>query len=195
MRKALYFLGIMDDADTQWLIRHGTRRRLAPGDLLIEEGKPAEWLYFVLDGTLVVFTRGVARLAVLKPGDVVGEVSFVDSRPPSASVRAEVASQVGAVPRAALSEKLREDIGFAARFYRSVAVFLADRLRTRTGSLGAGRLEFAENVEADDEIPVHLLEGLSTAGLRFAEMQRREWGGAQAEQVRRGEAAAGPPDL
>ena len=195
MRKALYFLGIMDDADTQWLIRHGTRRRLAPGDLLIEEGKPAEWLYFVLDGALVVFTRGVPRLAVLKAGDVVGEVSFVDSRPPSASVRAEVASQVGAVPRTALSEKLREDIGFASRFYRSVAVFLADRLRTRTGSLGAGRLEFAENEEAEDEIPVHLLEGLSTAGLRFAEMQRREWGGAQAERARGDEAAAGPRDV
>ncbi len=195
MRKALYFLGIMDDADTQWLIRHGTRRRLAPGDLLIEEGKPAEWLYFVLDGTLVVFTHGVARLAVLKAGDVVGEVSFVDSRPPSASVRAEVLSQVGAVPRTALIGKLREDIGFAARFYRSVAVFLADRLRTRTGSLGAGRLEFVENVEAEDEIPVHLLEGISTAGLRFAEMQRREWGGAQAERVGGDAAASAPPDL
>jgi CRP/FNR family transcriptional regulator, cyclic AMP receptor protein len=176
MRKALYFLGIMDDADTQWLIRHGTRRTLAPGDLLIEEGKRQEWLYFVLDGALVVSTRAVSSVAVLKAGDVVGEISFVDSRPPSASVRAEAPSQVGAVPRAALSKKLREDVGFAARFYRSLAVFLADRLRTTTGSLGAGKLQFAEDVEDEDELASHLLEGISTAGLRFAEMQRREWG-------------------
>jgi CRP-like cAMP-binding protein len=176
MRKALYFLGIMDDADTQWLIRHGTRRTLAPGELLIEEGKPQEWLYFVLDGALVVSTRTVSSIAVLKAGDVVGEISFVDSRPPSASVRADAPSQVGAVPQAALNKKLREDVGFAARFYRSLAVFLADRLRTTTGSLGAGKLQFAEDVEDEDELASHLLEGISTAGLRFAEMQRRDWG-------------------
>lgn len=181
MRKALYFLGVMDDADTEWLIRHGTRRTLAPGELLIEEGKPAEWLYFVLDGAFVVSTRTAASVAVLKAGDVIGEISFVDSRPPSANVRAEVPSQVGAVPRAALSAKLGEDVGFAARFYRSLAVFLADRLRTTTGSLGAGRLQLAEGVEDEDELASHLLEGLSTAGLRFAEMQRREWGSSLAE--------------
>jgi CRP/FNR family transcriptional regulator, cyclic AMP receptor protein len=181
MRKALYFLGILDDADTQWLIRHGTRRSLAPGELLIEEGKPAECLYFVLDGAFVVSTRSMASVAVLKAGDVVGEVSFVDSRPPSASVRAQVPSRVGAVPRAALSAKLREDLGFAARFYRSLAVFLADRLRTTTGSLGAGTLQLAENVEDEDELASHLLEGLAAAGLRFADMQRREWGGSLAQ--------------
>lgn len=181
MKKALYFLGIMDDADTEWLIRHGTRRTLAPGELLIEEGKPAEWLYFVLDGAFVVSTRTAASVAVLKAGDVVGEISFVDARPPSASVRAEVPSKVGAVPRAALSAKLREDVGFAARFYQSLAVFLADRLRATTGSLGAGKLQLAENVEDEDELASHLLEGLSTAGLRFAEMQRREWGSSLAE--------------
>ena len=176
MRKALYFLGILDDADTQWLIRHGTRRTVAPGTLLIEEGTPTEWLFFVLDGAFVVSTRTASSVAVLKAGDVVGEISFVDSRPPSASVRAEVESRVGAVPRAVLSEKLRQDLGFAARFYRSLAVFLADRLRTRTGSLGEGKLRLAETEEDEDEIPSHLLEGVSTAGLRFAEMQRREWG-------------------
>lgn len=180
MRKALYFLGILDDADTQWLIRHGTRRVLAPGELLIEEGKASEWLYFVLDGAFVVSTRTMASVAVLKAGDVIGEISFVDARPPSASVRADVRSEVGAVPRAALSAKLHEDVGFAARFYRSLAVFLADRLRTTTGSLGAGRLQLEESVEDEDELATHLLEGLSVAGLRFADMQRREWGGPSA---------------
>ena len=91
-------------------------------------------------------------------------------------MRAEVESRVGAVPRAVLSEKLRQDLGFAARFYQSLAVFLADRLRTRTGSLGEGKLRLAEDEEDEDEVPSHLLEGVSTAGLRFAEMQRREWG-------------------
>jgi len=177
MRKALYFLGVLDDADTEWLIRNGTRRTVPAGTVLIEEGKPTGWLYFVLDGAFVVYTRTAPSVATLKAGDVIGEISFVDARPPAASVRTEVESKVGAVPRAVLSEKLRADVGFAARFYQALAVFLADRLRTTTGALGGGQLRLDENVEDEDELAPHLLDSVSMAGFRFAEMQRREWGG------------------
>jgi CRP-like cAMP-binding protein len=97
---------------------------------LIEQGKPTDWLYFVLNGALEVYTRGTPRIAMLKVGDVVGEISFVDARPPTATLRAEVESRVGAIPRGLIMERIRENIGFAARFYQSIAIFLADRLRT-----------------------------------------------------------------
>ena len=176
MRKALYFLGILDDKDTEWMIRNGTKMKIAPGTVLIEQGKPTEWLYFVLDGAFIVYTRNAPRIATLKAGEVVGEISFVDSRPPTASVRAEVECKVGAVPRRVLNEKLEEDVGFAARFYQSIAVFLADRLRTTVGSLGVQKLELVESIEDTDELASHLLGNVSMAGTRFAEMQRRDWG-------------------
>lgn len=176
MRKALYFLGILDDADTQWIIRNGTKKTVQPGTVIIEEGKPTDWLYFVLDGEFVVYTRAVASVAVLKAGEVIGEISFVDARPPTASVRAQVESKVGAVPRTALVRKLRSDIGFAARFYESLAVFLADRLRTTNRALETKKLQLGEDVEDVDELPAHLLDNMSMAGTRFAEMQRRDWG-------------------
>lgn len=176
MRKALYFLGVLDDRDVDWMIRHGRKITLAPGAQLVEQGKDTEWLYFVLDGALVVHTPAVPRVAVLKAGEVVGEISFVDERPPVAGVRAEVESKVGAIPRAALADKLRQDVGFAARFYQALAVFLADRLRTTTGNLGARTLQLDEGVEDTDELAAHLMANVSMAGLRFAEMQRRQWG-------------------
>lgn len=176
MRKALYFLGILDDSDVAWMMRNGKKMTVGPGTVLIEQGKPTDWLYFVLDGALVVYTRSAPRIAVLKAGEVVGEVSFVDSRPPTANVRAEVESKLGAIPRPVLTEKLQEDIGFAARFYQSLSVFLADRLRTTVGSLGVQELVLDENVEDVDELAPHLLDNVSMAGTRFAEMQRREWG-------------------
>ena len=176
MRKALYFLGILNDTDTEWMIRNGTKMKIAPGTVLIEQGKPAEWLYFVLDGAFIVYTRSAPRIAALKAGEVVGEISFVDSRPPTASVRADVESKVGAIPRSALTEKLHEDIGFASRFYQSIAVFLADRLRTTVGSLGVQELGLDESIEDADELASHLLGNVSMAGTRFAEMQRRDWG-------------------
>jgi CRP-like cAMP-binding protein len=176
VRKALYFLGILDDADVEWLMRNGTSRTVPAGTVLIEEGKAAESLFFVLDGAFAVYTRNAPSVATLKAGEIVGEISFVDSRPPTASVRAEVESKVGAVPRAALAGKLRDDVAFAARFYRSLAVFLADRLRTTVGTLGGGKLQLDESIEDEDELATHLLEGVSMAGLRFAEMQRGRWG-------------------
>jgi CRP/FNR family transcriptional regulator, cyclic AMP receptor protein len=181
VRKALYFLGILDDADVAWLMRSGTRKTVPSGTVLIEEGKPTDYLYFVLDGAFTVSTRNAASLATLKAGEIVGEISFVDSRPPTATVRADAESIVGAVPRGALTGKLRDDLGFAARFYRSLAVFLADRLRATTGTLGGGRLALDENIEDEDELATHLLDGISMAGFRFASMQRGEWGGRAVE--------------
>ncbi|HQZ38005.1 MAG TPA: cyclic nucleotide-binding domain-containing protein [Vicinamibacterales bacterium] len=176
MRRALYFLGILDDQDVEWMMRHGQKRTVAPGEHLIEQGTPSDWLYFVLDGSFVVYTRTAARVAELKSGEVVGEISFVDARPPTASVRAEIESKVGAIPRAALQAKLKQDVGFAARFYQSLAVFLADRLRTTTGGLGTKDLQLAEDVEDVDELATHLMANISMAGLRFSEMQRGRWG-------------------
>jgi CRP-like cAMP-binding protein len=176
MRRALYFLGILDDRDVEWMMRQGRKLALAPGDVLIRQGEPSDSLYFVLDGGLVVSTATASRVAELKAGDVVGEISFVDARPPSASVKAEVATKVGAVPRAALAARLQQDVGFASRFYQSLAVFLADRLRTTTGALGASAPRLDESIEDDDELAPHLMANISMAGLRFGEMQRGRWG-------------------
>jgi CRP/FNR family transcriptional regulator, cyclic AMP receptor protein len=176
MRKALYLLGILDDEDIGWIVRHGKKLRVSAGTRLIEEGTPSEWLYFVLDGAFVVSTRTAPRIAVLKAGEVIGEVSFVDDRPPTASVHADSSGLVGAVPRTALAEKLRQDVGFAARFYKSIATFLADRLRVTTGSLGVQRFDLDPGSEDLDELAPHLLRDLAMAGTRFAEMQRRDWG-------------------
>ncbi len=42
-------------------------------------------------------------------GEVIGEVSFIDSRPPSATVTAKRDSMVGAVPAPLLRQKLDAD--------------------------------------------------------------------------------------
>ncbi|MEZ5416682.1 MAG: cyclic nucleotide-binding domain-containing protein [Vicinamibacterales bacterium] len=175
MRRALYFLGILDDQDVAWMMAHGRKLTMAPGDHLIRQGEPADSLFFVLDGAFTVYTAAAPRVAELRAGDVVGEISFVDARPPSASVRADVESKVGAIPRTALQARLTEDVGFAARFYQSIAVFLADRLRTTTGHLGGGP-QLSEDIEDADELASHLMASIAMAGLRFTEMQRGRWG-------------------
>jgi CRP/FNR family cyclic AMP-dependent transcriptional regulator len=99
-----------------------------------------------------------------------GEISFVDARLPSASVVPLEDSHVFAVPKDLLLEKLETDSGFSSRFYRALAVFLADRLRTTTAHLGYGTWPADAKT---DEIDDAALDDISLAARRFDEMLHR----------------------
>ena len=118
-------------------------------------------------GWLQVYS-GSMEIARLLTGEIVGEISFVDSRPPSASVKAAVDSQVLAVPKAALRAKLHKDLGFASRFYLSMATFLAYRLRLADARLTSGQKPGEGEVHEDpDELHVDMLENIALASARF----------------------------
>lgn len=138
MKQVLFILGELSDADIDWLIQRGDRQEVEPGTILIHEGKSVDALYLLLDGALVVTISALEdrQIARLSSGDVVGEMSFIDSRPPSATVRTLEKSVVLAVERSLLSEKLQADVGFAARFYRALAILLSSRLRGTVRQLG-----------------------------------------------------------
>jgi bacteriocin-type transport-associated protein len=175
MRKALFFLGILDDSDMSWMISEGRKREIPAGTVLIREGTATDSLFIVLEGKLVVSTIGTGDkiIAQLMCGEIVGEMSFVDSRPPSASVRATEASSVLSISRQLLSRKLELDNAFAARFYRALAVFLSDRLRSTVGLLGYGGNQPLADREYADEIDPDTLDKISLAGARFDLLQRK----------------------
>lgn len=171
MRKALVMMGVLDDADAEWLSNNRTEY-LPAGNILIREGHPIEYLYILLDGRLSVETRssGNKKIASLLPGEIVGEISFVDARPPSASVIAGENSHVLAIPRDLLNRKLEEDAGFAARFYQAVATLLGMRLRNTVNHLGYGKwIETAEG----DELDEGLIECVSLGTTRFDRLLKK----------------------
>ena len=175
MRKALVFLGILNDSDLDWMVATGTRREVPRGHVLIEEGKPIDSVYVVLDGALSVSVRGARNreVARLLSGEIVGEISFVDSRPPSATVQALENSLVLAIARASLQSRLENDPAFAARFYRALAVLLADRMRSTLGALGYGTGPRAAEDSYAGEIDPDTLDQTSLAGARFDLLRRR----------------------
>lgn len=176
LRKVLYLLGILNDQDIDWMVRNGLRKQVPAGSSIIQEGQPSEALFFVLAGEFGV-TSGKMKgeISHVLEGEVIGEVSFVDSRPPSATVTAKRDSMVGAVPAPLLRQKLEDDLGFASRFYKSMAVTLADRLRAQS-TMGYKAPAGAEIEDDEDDIAPEQLDALSMAGSRFAEMKRRRWG-------------------
>jgi CRP-like cAMP-binding protein len=140
MRKALQILGLLADTDIEWLAQEGKVQYAPTGTVLIREKNPISCVYILLDGQLSVRVgpEGSSEIAILQCGDIVGEISFVDSRPPSASVIALQDSHLLALSRPALATKLEVDSAFAARFYHAVASFLADRLYVTVGRFGYG---------------------------------------------------------
>ncbi|MGF1514318.1 MAG: cyclic nucleotide-binding domain-containing protein [Elainellaceae cyanobacterium] len=138
MQKVLFILSELNQNDIDWLIQVGERRDISSGTVLIWEDKPVDTLYIMLEGTVVVSVAamGNKELARLHSGDIVGEMSFVEARPPSATVKTFERSIVLAIPRTALTDKLKQDVGFTARFYRALAVLLSSRLRGTVKQLG-----------------------------------------------------------
>jgi CRP-like cAMP-binding protein len=168
MRKALYLLAAINDRDFEWLLKIGKRTPVAVGDALITEGKRIEALYIVLQGTFSVLTEatGDQEIARISTGEVLGEISFVDARPPSATVKAVEESLVWAIPRTLLVQKLSQDAIFASHFYQAIATFLSERLRTTVARLGQPTLALEdEAVEAD--LNPQLLSKLDLAKVRL----------------------------
>jgi CRP/FNR family cyclic AMP-dependent transcriptional regulator len=167
MRKVLYLMGVLEDTDIDWLAAHGTMRLVKEGAAVVEQGSPISSLYILLDGSLTVFKRAHPDRSIkeLLAGEVIGEISFVDSRPPTTSVRANVDSYLLVVARDVLIRKLEKDLGFAARFYHALALFLADRLRFTIGSLGFGDAD--QDSDDASELDESLMDNISLGATRF----------------------------
>jgi CRP/FNR family transcriptional regulator, cyclic AMP receptor protein len=168
-------MGILNDEDVEWLASRGRRLGVQKGEVLIREGQPVDALFILLDGSLEV-SAGNQQVATLLSGEIVGEISFVDSNPPSATVTAAQFSHVLAIPRDVLRARLETDAWFASRFFRALAMFLADRLRATTARLGSGTADPDVNRD-QDEIDLDMMDSVSLAAVRFDKMLKRLQGG------------------
>jgi len=164
MKKILYIFGEMDDRDVSWLSKHGEAVTVEKGQVLVERGVALDHLFLLLEGELNVELSAGNTVAV-GPGEVIGELSFVDRRPPSATVLAAMDSRVLSVDKKMLEAKLAEDPAFAANFYKALAVFLSTRLRGTVGRLGYG--EGDEGDYEEDEIDLNELTNTQLGGERF----------------------------
>jgi CRP/FNR family transcriptional regulator, cyclic AMP receptor protein len=172
MRKALYILSNLEDSDIEWMAQKGKVDNISAESVLIKEGEPIGYLHIMLEGELSVRIGGTRgqEVAKLLSGEIVGEMSFVNARPPSASVVATQDSLLLSLDRTVLSRKLQADGPFAARFYRAVANFLADRLYVTVGRFGYGNHQQDSEVDQIDDAE---LEDVSIASMRFDQLLRR----------------------
>ena len=107
-------------------------RRIAENDYLIRAGDGDATLFAIEDGHLdIIVNRDGAEtvVATVGPGDVLGEVSFIDDSPRAVSVRAGEETTVRAWDKRTLSEALAFDPQLLAKFAVAMSELLVERLR------------------------------------------------------------------
>ena len=146
----------------------GVQRPIKDREILVQEGRPLESIIFLLQGECTVTEHAAGEIARLGIGEVVGEMSFLDSAPPSATVTAVGDEFALFLDKETVARRLEADVAFGCRFYRALAIFLADRMRRtvrRTGGGGAPDLD--PQTVAKDELNSRILDVVSMARDRF----------------------------
>jgi CRP/FNR family cyclic AMP-dependent transcriptional regulator len=131
--------GGLSDAAIDALIAELETRQIEPGVTVLREGDLSREMFVVLGGELEVLKRGhhggEARVAMLGPGDWVGEMSIIDVMPRSASVRALAPSFLLKLTAEDLDKLYRRDVKSYAMLVLNIARELSRRLRVADGIL------------------------------------------------------------
>ena len=121
--------------------------RAQPGQVLIAEGEASDWLMMLLAGSVDVEKRKVGadfeetesgpltRLAVVKEGAVIGEMSMLDGEPRYASCRALSQVEAAVLSRSSVSALIVSHPAVGAKLLVKLTQLLAQRLRNTSNKL------------------------------------------------------------
>ena len=121
---------LLTNEQAQGIADNVVKRRFRRGELVVEHGKKSDALFILLTGRARVLTadsRGrEVILAVLQSGDYVGEMSLIDNEPHSATVRAEIQTDMLVLGRAEFARCLPDTSSLSYAILRG----LVQRLRS-----------------------------------------------------------------
>jgi CRP/FNR family transcriptional regulator, cyclic AMP receptor protein len=124
-------------AQAQSLAGSVTKRRYKRGERIVEQSQTSNALFIILTGRArVLMTDHKGReviLATLHTGDHVGEMSLIDNEPHSASVQAEIVSDLLVLGRDDFARCLANNFAMA----QAVMLVLVQRLRSADQKIGS----------------------------------------------------------
>ena len=106
-----------------------TRTQFKPGEQFVHRGKRTHGIYLLVKGTAFVQIAGYNKAREIGPGDVCGEISFLDELPATADVVANEAISAYYLDRSTLQSLFELFPHLGSRFYRSLASILSRRIR------------------------------------------------------------------
>ncbi|HTS04396.1 MAG TPA: cyclic nucleotide-binding domain-containing protein [Candidatus Eisenbacteria bacterium] len=110
------------------------RRQFKAGEHLVQQSRRTHGVFLILKGTATVQIPGQGRTTDLGPGEVCGEISFIDELPATADVVAQSDTEAYYIDRPTLQSLFELFPHLGSRFYRSLASILSRRLREMIAS-------------------------------------------------------------
>jgi hypothetical protein len=122
----------LDDAEHKRLLASAEIATVGPGEPILSKGSPSKSLLLIDEGEVDIVEESMGEdvvLATLGPGNVVGEVGFVDGEPRTHNVRARTACRLRRLTRDRLLELVKDDPALFAKLTIALAEILARRFR------------------------------------------------------------------
>jgi extracellular factor (EF) 3-hydroxypalmitic acid methyl ester biosynthesis protein len=118
-----------------WILIVDRSKRIAfkKDDVLLQPGKQNKMVYLLVKGVAKVEGSAKTFIAQIEPGEVCGEMAFLENGVASASVTATGQLEVCAIEWSALLDLFELYPHLGSRFYRSLAVNLSRRMREVIG--------------------------------------------------------------
>jgi CRP-like cAMP-binding protein len=130
-KKGLSYLTINDFT---LLADKAQRVRFKKGDVLVQKGQKANGVYLLLKGRARVHILSQSGIPTIGPGEICGEMSFLEDAPASVNVIAEGDLEAYHLDRLTLQGLFELFPHLGSRFYRSLATNLSHRLRDLIGA-------------------------------------------------------------
>ena len=120
----------LDDTQRVILAEAMEQRDLRQGEVLVEEGRADDHLYVLVSGLLGIIkaahTHDETTLKTIRPGEVAGELSFLDGATRYASLIALADSRVISLSRDTLESMLEENPQLVYRIMRAIVRIVHD---------------------------------------------------------------------
>jgi len=108
------------------------------GEIIFREGEPGDGIYFILSGYVSVFTGNRDhRLATFADGVFFGEMSILEDKPRSATVRAETDTKLLFMSKKDFQQLTESEPSLAAHILRRLSRDLSHRLRMTNAEVRA----------------------------------------------------------
>ena len=166
--------------DVRFLAQACEERTLVGGEDVFHESDEGDSMWIVESGRVDIIKKirgDVERvLASFGPGDILGEMSFIDGSRRSATARTAQVSEFLVMNTKAFAGVLKERPAVAAAFFQNICAILASRVRTTNelyreavrfslDATGARILNLGALSEEMKQVTVHLLGGAQVRGL------------------------------
>lgn len=157
----------LNNSDINWIIATGKQQQISSDTVLMRDGNTFNNLYLLLDGIATATLSqkrsnplahafaslegtNIPELEIIRlsRGEIVGENTFTGFNSRAVTIRVLTKSLVLSLPLDEMRNKLYQDKGFAARFYKAITILYLNRLQHLLERLG--RKNFAKSQPVRD---------------------------------------------